>query len=188
MTPPRPAAPSRLPTATVALHWLVAIGIVFMLAFGFWISGQPRGPGKTELVQVHKSFGMIVFAFAVCRVVWRFRVGFPESHGIGWEARAARASHLLLLAATIVMPLSGIVRSLAYARPVQVFGAPVIPQLLTEKNEAVNEIAGAIHSATAWLLLILVAVHIAGAAKRHFVDRDGTLARKAPLGLHRGSR
>lgn len=178
MIPPaeRPAKSS------IVLHWLVALGIVGMLTFGYWISTLPRGPGKTDFVQLHKSFGMIVFALAVARIAWRARVGFPAPSGTGWERRAAHLSHWLLLSLTIAMPLSGIVRSLSYARPVSVFGAPVIPQLLAEKNEALNDFAGAVHDACAFALAVLVLLHVAAAAKHHFVDRDDTLRRMGPAG------
>lgn len=160
-----------------ALHWLVALGVIVMLAFGYWISILPRGQGKTGYVQLHKSLGMIVFAIALVRIGWRARVGFPEPIGLGWERRTARLAHLALMALTIALPLSGIVRSLAYARPVQVFGLPVIPQLFAEKHEALNELAGRVHNACALALFLLVAMHVAAAAKHHFIDRNDALAR-----------
>lgn len=168
--------------SSVALHWLVAAGVVGMLAFGYFISTLPRGPGKTEFVQLHKSFGMLVFAAALARVAWRMRAGFPPPRGTHWERVAARASHWALIALTLAMPLSGLVRSLAYTRPVSVFGAPVIPQLLAEKNEALNEAAGAIHDGCALALTILTLLHVAAALKHHLVDRDDTLTRMGPSG------
>lgn len=166
--------------STIALHWLVAGGVVFMLALGFYVSGLPRGQGKTDWVQIHKSFGMIVFLVIAMRILWRAATPFPEGPTAGWERVAARVAQWGLIAATLVAPLSGVVRSISYARPVQVFGVPVIPQLLAEKNEALNEIAGAIHDVAAWTLVVLIAVHAAGALKHAFVDRDDTLARMLP--------
>lgn len=167
---------------SIALHWLVALGVGAMLAFGYWISTLPRGSEKTDFVQLHKSFGMIVFAAALARLVWRARTGFPEARGAVWERRLAGLSHRLLIALTILMPLTGIVRSLAYARPVSVFGFPVIPQLIAEKNEALNELAGSLHDGCALTLAVLVALHAAAAIKHHVVDRDDTLTRMLPVG------
>lgn len=177
----RPASTTR-PAA--ALHWLVALGAIGMLAFGYWISVLPRGPEKTGYVQLHKSFGMIVFALALARIAWRARVGFPEPLGRAWERRAARVAHLALMALTVALPLSGVVRSLAYARPVEVFGLTLIPRLLAERHDALNEAAGAVHDACALVLAALIALHLAAAAKHHFIDRDDALARVVPIRRH----
>ncbi|WP_020180214.1 cytochrome b [Methylopila sp. M107] len=174
-------APKRPALSSILLHWTVAVGVAGMLAFGYWISTLPKGPGKTDYVQLHKSFGMIVLILASARVLWRLRVGFPAPIGRAWERGAARASHGLLIALTLVLPLSGVVRSLTYARPVAVFGLPVIPQMLAEKNVRLNEIAGAVHDACALALAMLIVLHVAVAAKHHFVDRDDTLKRMRPM-------
>lgn len=160
-----------------ALHWLVAIGVFGMLAFGYWISTLPRGPAKTDFVQLHKSFGLIVLALAAARIAWRVHAGFPEPIGRPWERRAARLAHLALMALTLALPLSGIVRSLAYARPVELFGLTIVPRLIAKKHEALNEFAGAVHDACALTIVALVALHIAAAAKHRFIDGDDALAR-----------
>ena len=178
MTSGRPA-PSRF---SVALHWLVAASVICQLALGFWLSTLPKGPEKGEWVQMHKSIGLIVFALALVRIAWRMRVGFPVALTAGWERHAARLSHLALLGATIVMPVSGVVRSLAYARPVSVFGWPVVPQLLAEKNEGLYAVVAATHDVSAWALIALLALHATAALKHHFVDRDDTLSRMRLLG------
>lgn len=174
MALPRPAA------STIALHWAAAAGVIAALALGFHASGLPQGASKTAAVQIHKSVGMIVLAIALARLVWRFRVGFVHGAAAGWERLAARLTQAALLFATVAAPVSGIVRSISYARPVAVFGTPVIPQLLAGKNEALNEAAGAVHDVLAWTVASLVALHAAAAFKHHFVDRDDTLRRMGP--------
>lgn len=174
---------SRLSTTTVALHWIIAVGLVAMLAFGIYVEQVPSGPDKTALIQVHKSFGMILGALALVRLGWRMYEGFPPpiNGRQDWEQKLARFTHIGLLLAVIAMPIAGATASLAYARDVKVFGVEVIPQLLTEKNEALNELAGTAHFLIAIFIGILILLHIAGALKHHFVDRDGTLARMLPL-------
>jgi cytochrome b561 len=48
------------------------------------------------------------------------------------------------------------------------FAATILPQL---------SLWGIAHTALAYLMLLAVALHIAGALKHHLVDRDGTLRR-----------
>lgn len=175
----RPQAACALRPATVVLHWAVAVGVIGVMTFGFWLSTLPSEPAKGPYVQMHKSCGMILFAVILARFAWRARAGFVALPVLraGWERKTARVAQGLLLVASVVMPLSGIVRSLAYARPIDVFGAPFIPQLFAVKHEALSAVASAIHDCTAWVLVALIALHVCGAAKHHLVDRDDTLRR-----------
>ncbi|WP_165937764.1 cytochrome b [Methylobacterium segetis] len=175
-------APLSLPTRL--LHWGVALGILVMLAYGLALQWVPSGPARTASVQVHKSLGLLVLALAAARLLWRWREGFPPpgpARG-AWERRAARGVHAALIAASLLMPLSGIVRSLAYARPVALFGLPVIPQIFAEKQERLYALAAGLHDGLAWVLAGLVALHGAAALKHHCLDRDGTLRRMLGLG------
>ena len=181
MGAPGLALPARLSRATRLLHWAVALGIVGMLGYGFWLQTLPGGAGKTGSVQLHKSFGMLVFATALARLLWRLREGFPAAvHRRPFERGAARALHVFLIAATLAMPLTGIGRSLAYARPVSVFGWPVIPRLFAEKQETLYAVCAGIHDWLALALAAAIGLHAAAALKHHLVDRDDTLRRMLP--------
>lgn len=164
---------------SIVLHWLVALGIVGMLGFGLFVGAMESGPDKTAMIQVHKSFGVLVGALALTRLVWRAREGFPAPvPGLrAWEARAAHRTHLALLVMTVAIPLTGMLKSVSYARPVHVFGVLVVPKLLEEKHTIFNEIVSWLHATLAYALLIAVALHIGAALKHHLVDRDETLRR-----------
>lgn len=181
MTAPAPW-PGRL---SLGLHWGVGAGVLGLIVFGFWLRTVPGGPDKTALVQIHKSVGVLVFAAALARVAWRLREGFPAPAGphVPWERRGAIALHVFLIVATLLMPLSGILRSLAYARPVSVFGLPVIPKLFEAKHETLYAVASNLHDGLALLLSAALALHVAAALKHHWIDRDATLVRI--LGLAR---
>jgi cytochrome b561 len=170
---------------SLGLHWGVGFGVLGLIAFGFWLRTVSGGPDKTALVQIHKSFGVIVFVLAIARVAWRMREGFPAPAGLhaAWERRSAIALHAFLIVATLLMPISGILRSLAYARPVSVFGLPVIPKLFEAKHETLYALAANLHDGLALALSAALALHVGAALKHHWVDRDGTLLRI--LGLHR---
>lgn len=172
--------------ASIALHWLVALGIASMVAFGLSISAMARGPDKTAMIQVHKSLGIVVGALALVRLFWRVREGFPERNRAvpAWQDRSARIVHIALLALTVAMPFTGMLKSVTYARPIEAFGFLVVPQLLAEKSVAWNDAASFAHASLAWLLIGLVALHAGAAIKRHVIDRDGTLRRM----LKQGSR
>lgn len=172
-----------LSRSTVTLHWLVAAGIIGLLVFGFIIAATPSGPEKTALIQIHKSFGVVVGLFALWRIIHRIREGWPPAiqPASSLESRAARTAHLLMLAATFAMPLSGIMKSVTYARPVDVFGFRLIPPLIAEKNEFWNEVASNTHAVIGFILAALVILHVLAALKHHFFNRNVTLLRMAGL-------
>lgn len=168
--------------SSIILHWLVAMGLLGMIACGIWLAYLESGPDKTAYVQIHKSFGVLVGAAAMHRIAWRIKAGVPahtNAHN-RWERLAAHYVQLCLLCFSLALPLSGIAKSITYARPVQVFGYPLIPKLIAEKNTALNELATLSHSVFAWCLSGLIALHIAGALKHHLIDRDDTLRRMMP--------
>lgn len=170
---------SRLSAGTLVMHWLVGLSVIGLLAYGFWLQTLPTGPGKTPYVQTHKSFGMIVFVLAIVRLAWRWREGFPTPVGnhAAWERRSARALQVFMIAATVLMPVTGILRSLAYARPVSVFDVPVIPKLFSEKQETLYAISANTHDILALALAAAIAVHVAAALLHQIRDRDETLGR-----------
>jgi cytochrome b561 len=48
-------------------------------------------------------------------------------------------------------------------------------------SKGLAEIAGAIHSAAAWLLIALMAVHVAAGLKHQFYDRNRAAGRMPPF-------
>lgn len=178
---PKPAADTRerLTRTSVILHWSVAIAIIGMLAFGMYLAQMERGEAKSALIQIHKSFGSLVFFLVVARIWWRLRQGSLEPLGDQprWQVIVAKASHHFLLFATIAMPLTGFIRSLGRGRPVEIFGFPFIPQLLAEKNDTISMIGSVAHEVIAYSLLAVIAVHILAAMKHFLIDGDGTVQR-----------
>lgn len=187
---PDGAVGSQLGAATLVLHWLVAIAVAGMLVYGFWIQTLPSGAPRTPFVQIHKSIGVLVLFAAAARAAWRFREGFPPAIAAhpAWERRIARWLHVFLIAATILMPITGIGRSLAYARPVEIFGWPFIPKLFDVKQEPLYSAFATSHDILAFLLAAAITLHLGASLKHHFFDRDRTLLRILGRGVpHRDS-
>ena len=170
---------SGLSRTTIVFHWLTALAILGMLGLGLYSSQLPRGPEKFEMIQIHKSCGIIVFFILVARLFWRLKEGWPRpaSPQSDWEAVLSRCVQWFFLLAPFVMVASGIAKSITYARPINVFGFPFIPQLLEEKNRALNEALGWVHVTFAVLIAVAIVLHIAGSLRCHFVKRDATLVR-----------
>lgn len=170
---------NQLSLLTVALHWLIAAAIVGLIVFGISLEGMPPSDQKWQLVELHMSIGTIVLVLVAWRLVRRIRLGLPEELGPDrpLERKTAYAVHIFLLIAPLLIPISGIVGTIAHAQPVDVFGLTIIPQLLTQENKALGEISGAAHGVLGFLLILAIALHILGTVIHQFVHRDGTLMR-----------
>lgn len=159
-------------------HWGIALLIIGMLFFGFYIEFfAPNGPEKGALFGIHKAIGVMVFVLGGWRVVWRLIQGFKEEAGPApkWQSFIASSVHWILLAGILVMPLSGLVGSLYGGRGIDVFGWFSIPAATEVK--AISNAAYQIHGLFAYLMVGALFLHIAGALKHHFVDKDATLRR-----------
>lgn len=174
----------QLSPLSVALHWIIGLTMIGMVVFGLVLEDMHPADAagkaaKGYLVGLHKSIGVLVLAVAFWRLVRRIRMGLPEHVGLykAWEQSLAKGIHYFLLLATLLLPLSGIVMTLASARSLDVFGVTFIPKLLEAKNPILANIGGATHAIMGKLILLAIALHIAGALKHHIVDKDGTLRR-----------
>jgi len=167
----------RLSGVTVGLHWLVAAAIIGMLAFGLYIEDMERGPDKGAMMDLHKSIGVTILALAALRILWRWRNGFPAALSTmpRWQHIAAHAVHGLLLLATVLMPLTGIMISLGGGHGLPLFGLTLVAESAT-KLDSLKTI-GESHGAIAWILIGVIVVHVLAAAKHQMIDRDGTLRR-----------
>ncbi|NAW60049.1 MULTISPECIES: cytochrome b [unclassified Vibrio] len=162
---------------TVSLHWLTAIAFLTVFSIGLYMSELPRGPEKGEWVALHKSLGATVLLLALFRLGWRIKEGRikPLSTLPAWQEKLAHLIHVVLILVTLMMPLSGIIMSRAGGRAIEVFGWEVIAA--GEKQPWLQEAGSAVHHATVNIIVIALVLHVAGALKHHYIDKDATMRR-----------
>ncbi len=111
----------------MTLHWLVAVGVLAQIALGLWMIDIPKEPVgvRAYWFNLHKSIGMTVGILIVARLAWRLTHRPPPLPPAmpRWQLRAARASHMLLYACMITMPLAGYLGSTFSGYPIKYFGA-----------------------------------------------------------------
>ena len=159
-------------------HWLGALVFSGMIIVGFILSydvlsRETAGPIR----DLHKATGTLVLLFALWRVSWRLVQGFPPPvPGVpAWQELASRLVHWGMLAALLIMPLSGVLMSLIGGRPIDIYGLFLIPPF-AENREAAG-LLRQVHGYAAYALAGLIALHILAALKHALIDKDGTLAR-----------
>ena len=104
--PQRPAHRYSLPA--IALHWLMAAGLIGAIGFGWYISELPMGLQKLKMINWHKWVGITLLMLFVLRLGWRLvkRPPPPAPQPL-WQARTASAVHGLLYLLMAVVPLLG---------------------------------------------------------------------------------
>ena len=168
---------------TLLLHWLIAVGVIGMCGFGLYMVRSK----SFSLFHIHKSFGLLIFALALLRVVWRWKNGFPEpARPLGrFEHLAALWMHKALLACTLLMPITGMLFSGASGHGFGFFGLKIFPAStqhaangsVVPNNAALSALGQNLHDLLGYALVCLIVLHIAAALKHHLVDRDDTLRR-----------
>ena len=179
---PDPTASSHLRyTATaIALHWLLALMLVGAFSVGLYMHDLPVSPSRLKLFSWHKWAGVTILALSGFRLLWRLTHRPPPDLAMpAWQASAAHATHGLLYALFFAVPLMGWAYSSAAGFPIVWFGVLPLPDFVPV-DKALAEALNPWHGNLAWALAGLVALHVAGALKHQFIDRDGLLARMRP--------
>lgn len=168
----------KLSSLTLAFHWAIGPTIIGLLALGIYMVDLPRSEWRSTLYGWHKLAGTTVLMLAAVRILWRWRNGLPSPAGDWpeWQHKLANATHVVLLIATIFLPVSGAVFSYGAGHPVPVLGLFNIGPPAA-KVVWLGDTAQFIHGWAGWIMVGIVALHVAGALKHHVVDKDGTLRR-----------
>jgi len=164
-----------------ALHWLIALAVIGLATVGLIMDDMPNSPDKIKIYALHKSFGLTVLALVLLRLVWRWTNPRPVLPATmkPWEHKLAGFVHFGLYAMLLAMPLSGWLFNSAANFPLKWFGLFSVPPLAGPDRD-LKEIAKALHYWGFWLLAGLFTLHVVGALKHHFVDRDDVLKRMLP--------
>ncbi|CAG0975177.1 Cytochrome b561 [Methylophilaceae bacterium] len=190
---------TRYTRTAIILHWLIAIGLIFMFALGWFMTDLPREGAKsssydlfdlgiytwqlaeevtprTFYFNLHKSVGITLLALIAFRVLWRFThrpPALPASLA-AWEKRLAELAHKLLYVLMVVMPVSGLIMGLYSKYGVKWFGIDILPGL---DDKGIRETFLTVHEWVGVIFALLIILHIAGAFKHKLIDKDETLKR-----------
>lgn len=163
-------------------HWTVAVLVLGMLALGLYMAGLDLSPFKFKLYFWHKSVGATILILMTLRLFWKLLNVKPAAlptHET-WERALAKLIHILLYVCLFAMPLSGWVMSSAKGIAISVYGWFTLPAIVAE-NKELARLAVDVHEITAWVLIGCIVLHLSGALKHHFIDKDSTLRRMFPF-------
>lgn len=174
-------ATARYSRVAVALHWLLAAGLIYQLSLGLWMGGLPKTPPglRADWFNWHKSIGLVLGLIIVLRALWRLSHAAPAWPASlpRWQALAAGSNHALLYACMLVMPLSGYLGSSFTAYPIKFFGMP-LPRWWGASAD-LKELFSSLHSGASQVFMLAIALHVL-AALWHALRRDGMFQRMLP--------
>jgi len=159
------------------LHWTVALMIIGVWGVGYYITeAMPKDdPSAHQLYNLHKSTGMAILLLVVIRLSWRLYNSPPRLATMAKPlALLARSVHYSLYVLMFIQPISGWFMSSSAGYPPSMFGLFTFPDIVAKNQESV-EFYKDLHNTCAYILLVLLVLHVAGALYHHFIAKDNTL-------------
>ncbi len=191
--------PTSYTKTAIVLHWLIAIFIALMFVLGWYMAELPKEAPKqmaydlfdlgiytwqvaeevsprTFYFNLHKSLGLTVLALIVFRILWRITHTPPAalSSYKAIEKKVAKATHHSLYLLMLAVPVTGLTMAINSKYGVKWFGIDVIAGL---DNKPVRDFFECTHEFVGIVLLVLIGIHLLGALKHKFIDKDDTMSR-----------
>ncbi|WP_166036826.1 cytochrome b [Sphingosinicella sp. YJ22] len=173
----------------ITFHWVMAFLVLFQLGWGFYIGFMGVGGDKLAAYQVHSAVGLPILVLAVGRLGWRLLIPGPHNDADeqGVQTQIAYAIHYLFYLAFFGLPLTGWAMWSSVAEPGPLYLAGLVPwpqlpfdQLDIATRWAIMDVAEDVHHLLAWLLVLIVPLHVGAALKHHFWDRHDVLRGMIP--------
>jgi len=157
------------------VHWGMAAAIAIMLAIGWSADALPKSVKGTAM-GIHIGIGIAILAFALFRLGWRLTNRARPPRPEGRTGTLARAAQWTLMGLLLIMPLSGWMLVSASGHVPDFFGLFHLPPLVPT-SDVLHELGEEVHETLPWVLVGVLALHVLGALKHHFLDGDDTLRR-----------
>jgi cytochrome b561 len=168
-------APNAFHPLARLLHWTMAVLILAMLFIGVGMVSTVSGR-HTWLLAIHKPLGATIFILALIRLGVRLRhppPPLPADMPVLMRF-AAHASHWLLYALMLALPLVGWAMLSAGGYPISLGGSLHLPPLLSANGAAFAWLRES-HRYLAYLLFFTVLGHMGAALYHGLIRRDDVL-------------
>ncbi|MGE0113259.1 MAG: cytochrome b [Steroidobacteraceae bacterium] len=184
----------RYTKVAIILHWLIAVFIITNLVTGMTMLRPNEVPPYIfQLVALHVSSGITVLVLTVVRIAWRLTHRPPPfiSTMKTWERKLAHFVHGFIYFLMAAVPLMAWTFISAFnppnGKPLDEFvlwGVVRLPFIAPIRGmddrvaqDAIHDFFKPAHAFSAYLLLALLVLHIAGPLKHQFFDKEKQLQR-----------
>lgn len=161
------------------LHWVMAAMILAMLLIGVGMVSTVS-ERYHALLTIHRPLGIAILVLAAIRLLYRlFHPAPPMPAAMpAWQKLAAHASHVVLYALMLAIPLVGWAMLSAGAYPVVLYQALHLPPILPP-SPTLYALLRQAHHLLAFLLFATVLAHFAAALMHALIFRDRVFASMA---------
>jgi cytochrome b561 len=157
------------------LHWVIVAGLIA----SYFIAEAAEDDEVGDLMGLHRSVGLTILSLAILRLLWRLldrRPPWPATM-VAYERVIARATHVIFYVLLFTLPVTGWMVSSAEGDPVRFFDLFGLPPLIVGADEDMLE---DLHEILFNVLLGFAVLHVIGALKHHFWNRDDVLRSMLP--------
>ncbi len=175
-------APLRYDRTTIALHWIVAIGVIAQWLGAHTIDWFPKGPYRVDVRSLHILIGVLLIGIVAYRIYWRVRHGtrIANDSALAWSV-LTKGVHYLMIALLVAILILGLFNT--WVRGDDIFGLFHLPKFGSYAAEARHQLSERVvdlHRLAANALLIVAGGHAAVGLFHRFVLRDSVLQRMLP--------
>ena len=160
-------------------HWLVVLLIAAQFVIGWVMPDIHKGTRPEGLIAWHLGVGAALIAAVLLRIVWRLTHRPTPAPLSPLLSAVSHVTHGLLYVTLVAVPVLGWANASSRGWSVKLFGVLPYPAI-SPVGSPVGHAMGDIHGVLAWVLFVLIALHIAGALFHRFVLKDRVLERMLP--------
>lgn len=168
-------------------HWTIALLVIGMLVLGYIMVEvvRPFSSDQITLLQWHKAIGVTILGLVVVRLLWRWvnrTPALPESIS-ALERAGAKLTHWGFYILLIAMPVTGLLIQASFEyrdqfSPWIIEWFPILKAVPVDED--LHEVLKEVHETIAWVIVGVLALHVAAALRHHLFKKDDVLKRMLP--------
>ena len=162
-----------------ALHWVIVPMMLGLIWLGWYMVDLTYFDRwyNTALTS-HRSLGLLIATLTIVMLAWRLHTRPPRLVPATrpWERITAHTTHILLYVVLLATPVSGYLISTSSGSSISVFGWLDVPAVVAV-DDKLRDVVIDVHYYLAYGSCLLIGLHVIGALKHEFIDRDPTLRR-----------
>lgn len=164
-----------------SFHWVVVL-LVFAQYATKWLPGGFASLSAKQLNAWHLAIGPTILLLMLLRLAWRLthHTPAPPSDLPRSLQVVSRTTHWLFYTILLVLPVLGWVAASGFGAQVTLLRLIPLPALIAP-DKSLAESVGSVHGALAWVLLVVIVLHVSGALYHALVKQDGVIGRMLPV-------
>lgn len=165
----------RYGNVAIILHWCMMFLLIISFGLG-WYMEDLEYSIRGDFIALHKNIGLTLLVLLFVRLSYRLLhtpVAFHDSKK--WQRIVASYTHLMLYVTMLLQPLLGYLSASFSGYKTKFWGIP-LPHW-GYKNTTLNDVFSEAHEWCGSVLLLLIALHVAGAFFHQIIEKKPLLSR-----------